>query len=196
VDGSDDKTIKAALYDLRREHTLIGKCTVNEDFTFAGVNEVICRYFQCSPAELIGKRFTDITPEPDRTIDTDNALLVMRGERDHYQFPKQYRPPWMKAPTYAVIDVLGVRNIEGKFLHFDVEILEITKTEYLRLRKIVLKQKLGCLRHLLQSTGNLSTTELRGVAVLIALSIAFLRFAPEIAQISLREWLDRFFPLP
>ena len=195
MDGRNDAEIKSALYDLRKERTLIGKCIVAEDFTFAEVNEVICRYFQCTKAELIGKKFTDITPEPDRTIDTDNALLVIRGGIDNYQFPKQYKLPWMEGITYAVIDVLGVRDDKGKFLYFDVEILEISKTEYLRLRKVVLKQKLGRLHLLLRSTGSLSMRDLKGAAVWIALAVAFVRYAPEIAQISLREWLDRLFPM-
>lgn len=194
--GDDNLTIKSALYDLRKERTLIGKCIVNEDYTFKQVNGVLCGYFQCSPAELIGKRFTDITPEPDKTIDSDNALLVIRGERDHYQFPKQYHLPWMENPIYAVIDVLGVRDTEGAFLHFDVEIMEISKTEYLRLRKVVLKQKLSRLRRLLQSTGSLSIKELKGLVVWIALGLAVVRYAPEIIQISAREWLERLFPLP
>ena len=195
MDGSDNDAIKAALHDIRREHTLIGKCSVNEDFTFKEVNEVICRYFQCTKAELIGKKFTDITPEPDKTIDADNALLVIRGEIDHYQFPKQYRLPWIEEVTYAVIDVVGIRDSEGKFLYFDVEILEISKTEYLRLRKVALKQKLSHFRQLLQSTGSLSTRDLKGLVVWVALLVMILRYAPEIVQISLMEWLDRLFPL-
>lgn len=192
----EDAVRKAVIYDLRREKTLIAKCIVEEDFRFREVNEVLCRYFQCTPAQLIGKPFTDITPEPDKTIDTDNALMVIRGQRDHYQFPKQYKLPWMEAVVYAVIDVLGVREESGQFLHFDVEILELSKAEYMRLRRVALKQKYGRLRHLLKSTGSLSASELKGAAVWVALTLITLRYATEAAQIGLREWLDRLWPLP
>lgn len=193
---NDDELRKAVIHDLRREKTLIGKCQVNEDFTFRQVNEVLCRYFQCTPAQLIGKTFTDITPEPDKTIDTDNALMVIRGQRDHYQFPKQYKLPWMEAVVYAVIDVLGIRDEGAAFLYFDVEILEISKAEYMRLRKVALKQKYGKLQRLLRSTGKLSISELKGMVAWAALFFLTIRYAKEAAQLSLAEWLDRLLPLP
>ena len=47
-----------------------GVAIVDKDFTFRSVNPQFCQIVGVSPAELIGKRFQDITPPRDRDWET------------------------------------------------------------------------------------------------------------------------------
>lgn len=68
----------------------VGKAIVNPDFTFRAVNQQFCKIVGVSPAELVGNKFTDITPEPLKTVDTKNAMLVKNGVIQSYLLPKTY----------------------------------------------------------------------------------------------------------
>lgn len=67
-----------------------GKAIVNPDFTFRAVNQQFCKIVGVTPAELVGNKFTDLTPEPLRTVDKNNALLVKKGIIQSYLLPKTY----------------------------------------------------------------------------------------------------------
>ena len=172
MEHEEEIVSKAILYDLRQDQTLIGKCKVNGNFEFIHVNDVLCDYFKCTKAELIGRPFTWITLPDDNPIDTLNAQAVKDGKIDNYQFVKRYKPEWLPYIVYTIIDVIGVRTQSGEFDYYDVEILEISKQEYLRLKRSILKDELGNLKRLLSWTGALNAQELKGMAVWIALIAA------------------------
>lgn len=67
-----------------------GKAIVNPDFTFRAVNQQFCKIVGVTPAELVGNKFTDLTPEPLKTVDAKNALLVKKGVIQSYLLPKTY----------------------------------------------------------------------------------------------------------
>lgn len=67
-----------------------GKAIVNPDFTFRAVNPQFCKILEVTPAELIDKKFTDITPEPIRTLDVKNANLVKKDKIQSYLLQKTY----------------------------------------------------------------------------------------------------------
>lgn len=67
-----------------------GKAIVNPDFTFRAVNQQFCKIVGVTPAELVGNKFTDLTPEPVRSVDRNNALLVKKGVIQSYLLPKTY----------------------------------------------------------------------------------------------------------
>lgn len=181
----DEVIEKSILYDLRKEKTLIGKCKVSPEFEFIEVNEILCEYLKCTPAQLIGEKFTTITLPDDNEIDVMNAQAVKDGKIDHYQFPKRYQPAWLPSIAYVIIDVLGVRNQIGEFLYYDVEILEISKQEYLQVKRHVLRQESANLTRLLSWTGGLSLNQLKGLAIWVALGAAGISLA---AQMKI-EWL-------
>lgn len=182
---------KAVLYDLRKNTTLIGKAKVAASFEFIEVNEVLCSYLACTPAELTGVKFTTITLPEDNNVGVLNAEAVKRGDIDHYQFPKRYKPEWLGYIVYVIIDVLGVRNAHGKFLYYDVEILEISKSEYLKLKRVVLKRESENLQRLLSWTGGLNLTQLKGLAVWVGLVTAALTVALQIKVEFLKAWLTK-----
>lgn len=71
--------------------TFDGMAIVNRDGTFRSVNEQFCEILGVTPAELIGKRYQDITPNPIRQLEEANAELVAKGIIPHYVLPKAYQ---------------------------------------------------------------------------------------------------------
>lgn len=67
-----------------------GKAIVNPDFTFRSVNRQFCEIVGVTPAEIINSKFTDLTPEPVKTLDVKNAKLVKEGKIESYILPKVY----------------------------------------------------------------------------------------------------------
>jgi len=67
-----------------------GIAIVNKDFTFRSVNPQFCKLLGVTPADLIGKRFQDVTPQKLRKLDEENSKLVIDGFIDFYLLPKSY----------------------------------------------------------------------------------------------------------
>lgn len=67
-----------------------GKAIVNPDFTFRAVNQQFCKIMGVTPGELVGSKFTDLTPEPLKSLDAKNAELVKNGVVQSYLLPKTY----------------------------------------------------------------------------------------------------------
>lgn len=191
---SNELTQKAILYDLRKNQTLIGKCKISPDFIFIEVNDIVCEYLKCTPAQLIGQTFTAITLPDDNEIDVMNAHAVKDGKIDRYQFPKRYKPIWLPCIVYVIIDVLGVRDANAQFLYYDVEMLEISKQEYLRLKKHVLKQESENLLKILSWTGGLSLNQVKGLAIWVALVVISAAIGAQMTVESAKAWLEKLQP--
>lgn len=67
-----------------------GKAIINSDFSFRSVNHQFCKILGVTPAELVKNKFSDMTPEPLRTIEVKNAILVRRGDIQSFLLPKSY----------------------------------------------------------------------------------------------------------
>lgn len=67
-----------------------GLAIVNQDFTFRDVNPQWLDMLGITPAELIGKSFTDITPIEVRELDIQNAKLTIDGVISTYMMHKEY----------------------------------------------------------------------------------------------------------
>lgn len=67
-----------------------GIAIVNSDFTFRAVNPQFCEVLGVTPAELIGNRFSDLTPQPVKELDIKNAELVKKRWITSYLLPKEY----------------------------------------------------------------------------------------------------------
>ena len=105
--------------------SFVGKAIVSRDFEFLAVNDQFCEILGVTPAALLEHKFTDITPNPDRQLDQENASLVVKGKSPGYLLPK----------TYALSDgrkikvllmVVGVFGPEG-FEFFVSRIVEAPK---------------------------------------------------------------------
>ena len=101
-----------------------GKAIVNPDFTFRAVNQQFCKIVGVTPAELVGNKFTDLTPEPVKSVDMKNAMLVKRGVIQSYLLPKSYEF-YNGHKVDVTLLVNGVYHPETKdFMFFVSTILE------------------------------------------------------------------------
>jgi PAS domain S-box-containing protein len=121
-----DQSQQAHIAVIRHEYSLIGKAIVNADFTFRDPNEQLCQYLGVTKAELIGRRFGDITPSPLKEIDEANARLVREGKITCYNMPKIYQISLDSMPVYANISVIGLHRNQ-KFDGFQIEIMRISE---------------------------------------------------------------------
>jgi PAS domain S-box-containing protein len=107
-----------------------GIAIINRDFTFRSVNPQFCKLLGVTPAELIGTKFQDITPQGVREVDEKNAKLVIDGSIDFYLLPKRYQ-----FSSHSVDVVLLVTraplSIEGDFQFFVSRIMLDEKGELL-----------------------------------------------------------------
>lgn len=67
-----------------------GRAIINSDLSFRSVNHQFCKILGVTPAELVKNKFTDMTPEPLKTVETKNAVLVRRGDIQNFLLPKSY----------------------------------------------------------------------------------------------------------
>lgn len=67
-----------------------GTAIVDKDFNFKAVNPQFCDILGITPAELIDRKFTDMTAIAQRDLDARNAKLVMDGTITCYAMPKTY----------------------------------------------------------------------------------------------------------
>lgn len=101
-----------------------GKAIVNPDFTFRSVNQQFCKILGVTAAELVNESFVDITPEPLKTLDKENAELVKKGMQASYLLPKTYEFPSGRRVDVTLL-VSGVYHEEtGEFLFFVSTIME------------------------------------------------------------------------
>jgi PAS domain S-box-containing protein len=70
-----------------------GTAIVNPNFTFRAVNYQFCKILGVTPAELIDHKFTDLTPEPIKSLDLQNANLVKQKKITSYLMDKVYQFP-------------------------------------------------------------------------------------------------------
>lgn len=70
--------------------SFVGIAIVNEDFTFRSANPQFCKLLGVSPADLINKKFQDITPPGIKELDMKNSELAKAGLVPFYFLPKSY----------------------------------------------------------------------------------------------------------
>jgi len=124
---------KAFIYDYRWEDTSVARC-LSDTKTFLKVNRQLCILLGAAESELIGKNWVDITPEPIKTIDRENARLAESGGILRYKLPKPYqlRPDLPKC--YFLMRVLRVPkhpSLDDSFAVFDVEFVPLTTKAYI-----------------------------------------------------------------
>lgn len=67
-----------------------GKAVINSDFSFRAVNQQFCKILGVTPGDLMGNKFTDITPEPIKSLEVKNSILVRRGDIRSFLMPKTF----------------------------------------------------------------------------------------------------------
>lgn len=100
-----------------------GWAIVNEDFTFRSVNQQFCDICGVTPAEIIGQKFSDITPAHIRKLDEANAKLIRQGKMRSYILPKSYEFA-SGAKVDVMLLVVGVFDQNDKFLHYVSRIMQ------------------------------------------------------------------------
>lgn len=106
-----------------------GKAIVNADFTFRSVNEQFCKILRMMPSDFLNSSFTDLTQEPMKTLDRQNADLVVQGRSPGYIMRKQYqRHDGTLTPEFMLM-VVGVFKKNGDFDFFVSRIILATEAE-------------------------------------------------------------------
>lgn len=116
-----------------------GIAIVNKDFTFCAVNPQFCEILGVTPADLVGRRFQDVTPQKTRELDEKNATLVMRGVINSYILQKAYEIAGVKTVEVMLL-VSGVYNQNGEFLFFVSRIMQTPSLETSSVSSISPKQ--------------------------------------------------------
>lgn len=127
MDGLTD-TEKKLSWAASWDPSFDGVAIVNKDFTFRSVNPQFCEIVGVSPAELLGRRFQDITPISVKQLDENNAKLVMEGKIESYLLPKSYEFT-NGSKVDIILLVKGVYNETGEFLFFLSRIMLDTEVE-------------------------------------------------------------------
>lgn len=119
---------RAIAWEVSWHPSFEGTAIINKDFTFHSVNPQFCAIVGASPAELIGKRFQDITPPPIKEIDENNAKLVMAGIIESYLLNKTYE--FSSGSTVSVVLLVrGAYSAEKEFLFFVSKIMLDTEKQ-------------------------------------------------------------------
>lgn len=101
-----------------------GKAIVNPDFTFRAVNQQFCKILGVSPAELVGQKFSDLTPPKMRELEVKNAELVKKGLIQSFLLSKAYEFQTGKKVDVTLL-VNGVYHpTTKKFMFFVSTIME------------------------------------------------------------------------
>lgn len=89
MDQLDDKE-RVSAWKAIWNPSFSGMAIMNEDFTFRSVNPQFCKLLGVTPAELIGQKFSDVTPINIRSLEEKNAKLLKAGQIPFYILPKKY----------------------------------------------------------------------------------------------------------
>lgn len=104
-----------------------GKAIVNPDFSFKAVNHQFCKILGVSPAELINNKFTDMTPEPIKSVEVKNSILVRRNDIQSFLLPKTFEFLDGRRVDITLL-VNGVYHpVTKKFMFFVATIMERQK---------------------------------------------------------------------
>ena len=95
-----------------------GVAIVDRDFTFRSANPQFCKLLGVTPADLIGQRFQDITPQRIRELDQKNAQMVIDGFIDFYLLPKSYEFTNGNQVNVVLLVTRAPLSSEGEFQFF------------------------------------------------------------------------------
>ena len=115
-----DERIRKALYS----EAPVAIAKVAKDGRFMEVNQAFCDIVGYSRAELVKKRFQDITHPDDLAGDVDEVNAVIRGEIDYYRMNKRYiskegRSVWVE------LHVKAIRDEKGDLEYFIVHVIKL-----------------------------------------------------------------------
>ncbi|MDB6147503.1 MAG: domain S-box [Spartobacteria bacterium] len=114
-----------SLFQSAFEYAAIGMALVSPEGKWLRVNRSICQITGYSEAELLKRRFHDISLPDDLDLDLANAQKMLAGEIDTYQMEKRYFHK--SGPiVWVLLSVSLVRNKTGQPLFFIAQIQDIS----------------------------------------------------------------------
>jgi PAS domain S-box-containing protein len=107
-------------------------CRYAPDTTLTFVSDTYCRYFACTREQLIGRRFIDFIPEPERQRVLDRVRSVIDEARavsymHQVTLPDSSRP-WQQWLDHPIVDEQG-RVVEIQGIGRDITDLKAAETE-------------------------------------------------------------------
>ena len=118
-----DFTERALAWKAIWNPSFVGMGIIDRDYTFRSVNSQFCEILGVSPAELIGKKFTDLTPQPMRDLDVLNAGLIREGSSPSYLLPSCYELSNGRR-VYFLLLMVGVCDVNQDFLFYVARIIK------------------------------------------------------------------------
>lgn len=118
----DDPRIVKLIWDKSE----IGWAVLASDGTFLALNQRFGAIVEYSQAELVGKKFQEITHPKDTGPDVSMARLLQQGSIDHYRMVKTYIKK-SGLPVLVELVVWPIQKEDGSFEYFLSQI--IPKTE-------------------------------------------------------------------
>lgn len=115
-----------SLFQNAFEYAAIGMALVALDGAWLRVNRALCEFTGYSAAEILQRKFQDITHPEDLAPDLDNVRRLLAGEIDTYQMEKRY---FQKngSVIWAMLSVSLMRDEKGQPQFFISQIQDITK---------------------------------------------------------------------
>ena len=98
--------------------SFVGIAIVNADFTFRSVNPQFCKLLGCTPAELIGRRFQEVTHPSVRTREEENAKMLKDGLIDFYVLPKSFQFSDGREKSVLLLVTRAPAENQGEFQFF------------------------------------------------------------------------------
>lgn len=107
------------------QNSAVGMAIVGLDGKWIDVNDTICNSLGYSKKKLLSLTFQDITHPADLHTDLNLLKEVIAGQRDTYTMEKKYFHAKGHV-VHVILTVTGVKDIDGKLLHFISQIVDIT----------------------------------------------------------------------
>jgi PAS domain S-box-containing protein len=121
-----DALTSDSLFQSAFEFAAIGMALVSPEGKWLQVNRSVCEITGYSEAELLARRFQDITHPDDLDLDLANVRKMLAGEIRTYQMEKRYFHK-NGAIVWVLLSVSLVHNKSGAPLFFISQIQDITR---------------------------------------------------------------------
>jgi diguanylate cyclase (GGDEF)-like protein/PAS domain S-box-containing protein len=117
-------------FELVFERAPIGTGLIDQEGRWVLVNQALCDITGYTSAELIGRRFADITHPEDATADTARRQQLLDGEIPTFQTEKRYFNAAGETMS-ALLSFSLVRDQNDEPLHFIVQMQDISERKHL-----------------------------------------------------------------
>lgn len=166
---------KARLFEHSYGRTIIGKTFIDKESRFSSPNSQLCKVLGVTPGTLQDVTVYESTTKLLSQIYKTNAKAMIQGEIDHFAIPHIFKID-SSTPVYTMISLLPVNNHKEECECLYMEVMQVSRREYIRLTKEVLmsypqllENQLMWVHYVLSFLRRYSLKELAEVVVRVAI---------------------------